>query len=131
MNPDAKKPGVDKFSYSSPPTALKLSVALESQLKQLGIELITNDQVVIPSSTANLDPGEWDGKPGLQDGVKKVKLKSGKTLEADYVFVGIGNKPNVELVQKADPGALVAGLVGVDEYLKVSRQLTHYLRVSS
>ena len=64
-----------------------------------------------------------DGTEGLQDGLKKVKLSSGKVLEADYVFIGNGDKPNVSLVDKADPGALVAGLVGVSQYLKVSTRV--------
>jgi len=47
--------------------------------------------------------------------------KSGKKVEADYVFIAGGNKPNVSLVEKADPGAIAAGLIAVDEYLRVSR----------
>ena len=113
------------FSYNNPPTAMKLSTTLELSLKELGIDFIPNESVQIPSSHAGtagsgVRQGEWAGVEGLQDGLKQVKLSSGKVLEADYVFVGIGNKPNVSLVEKADPGALVAGLVAVNQYLKVS-----------
>jgi NADPH-dependent 2,4-dienoyl-CoA reductase/sulfur reductase-like enzyme len=47
-------------------------------------------------------------------------LQSGKTLEADFVFVSVGNKPNVELVERVDSGAITSGLIAVDNYLKVS-----------
>ncbi|ORX34225.1 hypothetical protein BD324DRAFT_637171 [Kockovaella imperatae] len=108
----------DHFSYNNPPTALKLSVSLEKQLKALGIDVILDDRVVIPSPS-DAGPGEWDGSTGLQNGLKKLKTKNGKVLEADYVFQSIGNKPNVGLVQSVDPGAIVSGLVAVNEYLQV------------
>ncbi|WWC58396.1 uncharacterized protein I303_100936 [Kwoniella dejecticola CBS 10117] len=115
--PDAPNPNGKAHSYSSPPTLPKLSLTLEKLLKEMKIDLITNDKVVIPANQST--PEEWSGAFGLQDGVKTVKLQSGKTLEADYVFVSIGNKPNVSLVESADKGAVISGLVGVDEYLRV------------
>jgi thioredoxin reductase len=54
--------------------------------------------------------------------MKKIKLASGKTIEADWVFVSIGNTANSELVQEADQGALVDGMgkmIDVDDFLKV------------
>lgn len=107
--------------YSNP----KLSTALESYLKQLKIEFIGNAKVDIPSSSssspsASQQEGVWDGTPGLQDGLKKVSLPDGKTVEGDYFFVGIGNKSNAGFVEKADSGAVVKGMVRVDQYLKVS-----------
>ena len=50
----------------------------------------------------------------------KVKTESGKVFEADYVFQSIGNKPNVQIVEAADKGAIDSGLIRVDEYLRVS-----------
>ena len=123
LNPEVpgskKSPTTDQFSYINPPTAMKLFTALESALKDLNIDVVLKERVQIPSETIGVAEGEWDGSEGLQSGLQKIKLSSGKTLEADYVFFGVGNEPNVSLVEKADPGALVAGLVGVDEYLKV------------
>ena len=120
LNPTAPAvdPKADHFSYSNPPTAMKLSVSLEQQLEALGIETIFNDQVEVPSSPPN-DSGEWNGSQGLQDGVKKLRTRNGKALEADFVFKGVGNRPNIDLVKKVDEGAIVAGLIGVNQYLQV------------
>ncbi|WWC66586.1 uncharacterized protein I206_100489 [Kwoniella pini CBS 10737] len=119
LNPtaDAPDPKGKTHSYSSPPTLPKLSITLEKVLKEMKIDVITSDKVIIPASQST--PEEWSGAFGLQDGLKTVKLQSGKTLEADYVFVSIGNKPNVSLVEKADKGAVISGLVDVDDYLRV------------
>lgn len=79
-----------------------------------------NDRVTIPAP-ANSDGGaEWDGSFGLQSGVKNVKLDSGTSLQADFIFVSTGNKPNVSLVEAVDKQAIASGLVAVDKYLKVS-----------
>ena len=115
---------------------MKLSTTLESSLKQLGIEFVPNESVQIPPSNAGaagagVEQEDWDGTEGLQDGLKKVKLSSGKVLEADFIFIGVGNKPNVSLVEKADPGALVAGLVGVNHYLKVNTPVLSHGRSAS
>ncbi|WVF70729.1 hypothetical protein IAT40_005522 [Kwoniella sp. CBS 6097] len=119
LNPTAAAPNPEgkAHSYSSPPTLPKLSVTLEKLLSDMKIDLILDDKVAIPAVQTN--PEDWSGAFGLQDGVKHVKLNSGKVLEADYVFVSVGNKPNVSLVEKTDKGAIVSGLVGVDEYLRV------------
>lgn len=52
--------------------------------------------------------------------MKEFTLKSGKKVEADYIFVSIGNKPASGLVEQADEGAVQGGMVKVDEYLRVS-----------
>ncbi|WWD18058.1 hypothetical protein CI109_102505 [Kwoniella shandongensis] len=107
-------------SWSSPPTHPKLSANLEKILKTMNVDLIFSDKVVIPTSeNTPSSEDDWSGKFGLQDGLKKVKLASGKTIEADYVFISIGNKPNVQLVKDVDVGALNSGLVSVDKYLKI------------
>ena len=124
LNPTAQQPDLNAgpFSYSSPPTAPKLSKSLETQLKEVNIDLITNDRVSIPAGPSD-DSSAWDGSFGLQNGLKRVKLDSGKTLDADFVFISTGNKPNVSMVESKDPGAIAQGLIAVDEYLKVSRRL--------
>jgi hypothetical protein len=104
--------------WQAPLVNPKLSTAVETALKQLKIEFIGNSKVTIPSSSVG--EGEWDGSFGLQDGFKKVALPDGKAIEADFVFMGLGNKSNANFVEKADSGAVVDGLVRVDEYLRVS-----------
>jgi hypothetical protein len=103
--------------WQAPLVNPKLSTAVEAALKTLKIEFIGNSKVNIPSSGAE---GEWDGSFGLQNGLKKIQLPDGKTIEADFVFMGLGNKSNAKFVEKADSAAVVDGLIRVDEYLKVS-----------
>ncbi|KAK8865785.1 hypothetical protein IAR55_000932 [Kwoniella newhampshirensis] len=120
LNPSASAPESNgkTLSYSDPPTLPKLSTTLEKILQEMKIDVVLDDKVSIPASVGD-DPSDWSGRFGLQDGVKKIKLASGKTLEGDYVFISVGNKPNVILVQKVDEKALDSGLISVDEYLRV------------
>ncbi|KAK8865762.1 hypothetical protein IAR55_000909 [Kwoniella newhampshirensis] len=109
-------------SYSSPAVAPKFSRSMEALCKKLDIELILQDKVLFPApegSSASSD--DWDGSNGLQKGIKNVHLQSGKSLSADYVIIGVGSKPNSQMVEKTDLGALdgKSKLVAVDEYLKV------------
>lgn len=108
-------------AWQAPLSNPKLSTALETYLKQINIEFIGNAKVNIPSGGADgQDPAAWNGSAGLQDGVKRVTLPDGKVIEGDYFFIGVGNKSNAGFVESSDKGAVVNGLVGVDEYLKVS-----------
>ncbi|WWC86048.1 uncharacterized protein L201_000919 [Kwoniella dendrophila CBS 6074] len=118
---DAPNPSGKAHSYSSPPTLPKLSITLEKLLKEMNIDLITSDKVIIPSSNnpESESADQWTGSFGLQNGLKTLNLKSGKTLKADYVFISVGNKPNVSLIEQTDKSAINAGLVNVDEYLRV------------
>lgn len=125
LNPDpAPKPATGPAqSYNAPSTAPKLSAALEKELADLKIDLVLGDKVAIPADPAGLASAEdWDGSFGKQAGMKRVKLQSGKTLEADYVFVSVGNRPGSGLVKETDEGAVVDGMVWVDEYLRVSKE---------
>jgi hypothetical protein len=103
--------------WQAPLVNPKLSTAVEAALKTLKIEFIGNSKVRIPSSGAE---GEWDGSFGLQNGLKKISLPDGKIIEADFIFMGLGNQSNASFVEKADSAAVVDGLIRVDEYLKVS-----------
>jgi hypothetical protein len=106
--------------WQSPVSSSKLSTQLESYLKRLNIEFIGNARISIPDPSKSQQGSEdWDGSAGLQDGLKKVTLPDGRVIEGDYFFVGVGNKSNAGIVEKADSGAVVNGLIRVDKYLKV------------
>ncbi|WOO83712.1 Apoptosis-inducing factor A [Vanrija pseudolonga] len=107
-----------KEVYSPPPTDRKLSVALEKTLKQRSVNVVLNDKVVFPSGPVS--GSDWDGTSGPQGGVRRLRLQSGKSIEADYVFVSIGNTPNSGLVKAADPTALTNNnYIKVNSYFRV------------
>jgi hypothetical protein len=106
-------------AWNAPACSPKLSIALERLISECHIDLVPNDKALVPSEHAILGPNEWDGSFGLQKGMKSVKLGSGKEVKADFVFIGIGNRSNVELVDEADDCALADGQIWVDDYLRV------------
>jgi hypothetical protein len=107
-------------AWNAPACSPKLSLALEKLIHECLIDLVCDDKALVPSEGAQLGPDEWDGSFGLQKGMKTVKLGSGKEVKADFIFVGIGNRSNVELVEQGDDSALVDGQIWVDDYLRVS-----------
>jgi NADPH-dependent 2,4-dienoyl-CoA reductase/sulfur reductase-like enzyme len=114
-------------SWSAAPTPSKFSPPIEKKLKELKINLILNEKVQIPQSKTGIAVGEWDGSFGFQGQIKKLRLSSGKSIEADFVFLSVGNQANGSIVEKADSGAIVNGMgkmVDVDDYLKVSLHST-------
>ncbi|WVQ97176.1 hypothetical protein IAU59_004286 [Kwoniella sp. CBS 9459] len=128
--------------WSTPPTDIRLSTEMERICVKLGIEVILSDRVKIPSSTTSSDVDDkndgrgkaaakdvsdnkgftshWDGTWGLQEGLNRLTLESGETLEADYIYPGCGMRPNSGLVGAVDEGALDGALIAVDDYLKVT-----------
>ncbi|KAK6905565.1 hypothetical protein I203_106395 [Kwoniella mangroviensis CBS 8507] len=112
-----QKGGKEVGNYSSPPTDPRLSVELKKICDKLGIKVILNDRVIIPPRNP---PKAWNGQFCLQPSLVTLKLTSGKSLEADYVYPGCGMKPNSKLVRDVDEGALDGELIRVDEYLKVT-----------
>lgn len=94
-----------------------LSASLDKQLRALGVHLVLGEGITFPTSPA---PGEWDGKSGPLGGVHSLKLTGGGSVDADFVFVSIGNRPNSGLVRAADPGALTTnGYIRVDDHFRV------------
>ena len=63
-----------------------IAIYLEDYLKKKGVNLILNDSV---------DRLEGDSS------VSRVVLKSGKTIDTDFVVMSIGVRPNVELARNA------------------------------
>jgi hypothetical protein len=123
MNPFSKASSSNSsgnpHAWNAPACSPKLSTALEKLISECLIDLIPNDKALVPSEHAILGPDEWDGSFGLQKGMKIVKLGSGREVRADFVFIGIGNRSNVELVEEADDSALADGQIWVDDYLRV------------
>ncbi|EIW72648.1 hypothetical protein M231_06548 [Tremella mesenterica] len=101
--------------YVAPAANPKLSAALTKLLNDHHVEIITNERAV-PSTDL---PNGWDGVAGPQDGIKSIRLRSGRTVVADYVFISVGNRFNVRLVEAVDKGALISGMIRVDEFLRV------------
>jgi hypothetical protein len=123
MNPFSKASSFNTsgnpHAWNAPACSPKLSTALEKLIAECLIDLVPNDKALVPSEHAHVGPDEWDGSFGLQKGMKTVKLASGKEVKADFVFIGIGDKSNVELVEEADDSALADGQIWVDDYLRV------------
>ncbi|OWZ73497.1 hypothetical protein AYX14_01037 [Cryptococcus neoformans] len=118
--PSARPEPSSNLTWSSPPTSPKLSKSLEQVLKNHNVNLILDDSVLIPVGDDASVAGEWDGSFGLQNEVKKLKLRSGKEVQGDYIFVSVGNNPNTGLVASVDPAAITGGLIAVDSYLRVA-----------
>lgn len=93
------------------PTYGKLSTSLEKQLRSRGVEVLLGEKADLPD----------DVKTGHLGKMRKFKLESGKEIEADCVFISIGNKANSDIVKKADKGALSdpQDRIMVDEYFRV------------
>lgn len=117
LNPDGPIGSSTSDSYTPPTNPLKLSLALEKDLESMNIQLVLGDKTAKPDQHAGEQ--DWDGSFGKQSGIKNVHLESGKVLQADFVFISIGNKPQAGLVEKADGSAMKDGFIAVDEYLKV------------
>lgn len=73
-----------------------------------------------------------DFSTGKQTPGSTVRTKQGKEVKADYVFVAVGNTPNTQLVQKADPGAVGdKGLIKVNDQLQVRPRTSLFSSSSS
>lgn len=95
---------IDERSYS------KLSTTLQTKLTNAGVTLILGDEHIAGE-------GFHTGK---QNGTTVVKTKGGKSIEADYIFLAVGNHPNTKLIAEADPAALSsAKLIKVNQFLQV------------
>lgn len=86
-----------------------LSDKLNAQLKKRGVNILFEDSV------------EADSLPtGPLDEVKTFKTKNGKSVQADFVLVGTGGKPNTSLVKSVDPSVINSrGQVTVNPDLSV------------
>ncbi|KLT40111.1 FAD/NAD(P)-binding domain-containing protein [Cutaneotrichosporon oleaginosum] len=110
---ERRKEQPDPKEYVAPPTAPRLSASLEDQLKKRGVELVYEDRV-----DAGADGKELHTGPLGQ--LTRLPLASGGSVEADYVFLSIGNAPNSSLVADVDPSAVTrSGHIAVDAHFHI------------
>lgn len=79
-----------------------MAAYLEDYLKKMGVTLILNDSVT------QFDDG------------RQVTLISGKVLDADFVIISVGIRPNVELALKAGVELGVTGAIKVNTKMQTS-----------
>lgn len=107
LHPDATAAPAGFTTF--PTTGAKVSANLQKQLGVRGVKVYLNDRAI-------LQPGQ-SGPLGSR---QSIPLKSGETVEADYVLVSVGNVPNSAIVKAADPAAVSAnGYVIVDSLFRV------------
>ncbi len=82
----------------------------EEIMLKAGVKFIGEDRVVaiIDKNNDNI--------------VNAVKLKSGKVIDTDVVFLATGYKPNTELAQKVDVSLGHYGGIWVDEYMRTENE---------
>jgi len=108
---ECRKRGLDVTLVELLPHCLQLvcdeplCVKAEDALSNNGVQLVTNDAVSAIGG---------DGK------VKHVELKSGQSLDADVVVIGIGAVPNTDLAQQAGLEIGEQKGIKVDEYMRTS-----------
>lgn len=110
LGPTPRSKPEDQFYQA--PTYGKLSTSLEKQLAARNVDVILNELVDLPEGL----------KSGLLDKMTTFKTQSGKhEIEADCVFVSIGNRANSQIVKDVDPGALseVQSRILVDNFFRV------------
>ncbi|AJQ26967.1 FAD-dependent oxidoreductase [Pelosinus fermentans] len=77
---------VEMAGHVMPALDPDMAVYVADHLVEKGVQVIVNDSVI-----------RLEGEPS----VSKVILKSGKEIDADFVIMAVGVRPNVDLAQKA------------------------------
>lgn len=93
---------VEMAEHVMPALDPDIAVYVADHLVEKGVQVIVNDSVI-----------RLEGDPS----VSKVILKSGKEIDADFVIMAAGVRPNVELAQKA---GIELGSTGA---IKVNRKM--------
>ena len=76
---------------------------VSKELEKTGIRIHTNSRAV---------------SIAVENGVRKVNLDNGKSLEADIVILGLGGRPNSDLAGKAGLLLTEGGSIWVDSYMR-------------
>jgi len=77
---------VEMAGHVMPALDQDMAVYVADHLLEKGVQVIVNDSVI-----------RLEGEPS----VSKVILKSGKEIDADFVIMAVGVRPNIELAQKS------------------------------
>lgn len=85
---------VEMAEHAMPSLDKDMSIYLEDYLRENGVNVVLNDSVVMLEGDTH---------------VNKVLLKSGQIIDADFVVMAVGVKPNVELAENA---GIVIGQTG-------------------
>ncbi|KAI0050109.1 FAD/NAD-P-binding domain-containing protein [Auriscalpium vulgare] len=85
----------------------RLNEIILERAKELGIEVVLDDRVVVPADGFPLDGSEFD-----------VKLRSGRTLTADFVILATGQTPLSEPLR-----SLSASVIGPKGFVSVKPTL--------
>ena len=93
---------VEMAGHVMPALDQDMAVYVADHLVEKGVQVIVNDSVI-----------RLEGEPSAS----KVILKSGKEIDADFVIMAVGVRPNVELAQKA---GIELGTTGA---IKVNRKM--------
>lgn len=96
---------VELAEHIMPALDRDVAMYLEEYLKEKGVEIIVNDSVV------RLEENPL---------VNKVVLKSGRELDADFVVMAVGVRPNVELACKAGVELGLTGAIKVNTKMQTN-----------
>lgn len=78
---------IEMAEHAMPALDKDMSIYLEDYLREKGVNLVLNDSPIKLEGDTN---------------VKQVLLKSGQVINADFVVMAVGIKPNVELAKNAE-----------------------------
>ena len=96
---------VELAEHVMPALDRDIAVYLEDYLREKGVEVIVSDSVI-----------RLEGTPLIN----KVVLKSGQELNADFVVMAVGVRPNVELARKAGIELGSTGAIKVNAKLQTN-----------
>ncbi|WP_455663310.1 CoA-disulfide reductase, partial [Pradoshia sp.] len=94
---------VDKSSQVMAPIDFEMAQIVHAHLREKGVHLLLEENV-----SAILDAG------------KKVRLESGKELDADMILLAIGVKPESQIAKEAGLDVGVNGAIKVNEHMQTS-----------
>jgi NADPH-dependent 2,4-dienoyl-CoA reductase/sulfur reductase-like enzyme/rhodanese-related sulfurtransferase len=96
---------VEMAGHVMPALDQDMAVYVADHLVEKGVQVIVNDSVI-----------RLEGEPS----VSKVILKSGKEIDADFVIMAVGVRPNVELAQKAGIELGPTGAIKVNQKMQTN-----------
>lgn len=87
-----------------------MASTLEQKLRAAKVDLVLDDEHLVGPNFAT----------GRQSPGSVVQTKKGKSIPADFIFVAVGNTPNTQIVERADPSAVTERkLISINDKLQV------------